>query len=132
MARQSLDWTLAAKKETATLTCVIRRRSDPTKKAAFEDHARNRGQAIPRCGADLIGYLAPHEGSSTLAQGIYDVASLADDDVYRATLAAAPLGRQNDAFAQRERVLLSEDRKAEDATIAGMKASSLRREPSDA
>lgn len=52
------------------LTCVIRYHIDPTKKAEFEHYARNWGQAIPRCGADLIGYYAPHEGSSTLAYGI--------------------------------------------------------------
>ena len=51
------------------LTCIIRYQIDPTKKSQFEQYARNWGQAIPRCGADLIGYYAPHEGSSTLAYG---------------------------------------------------------------
>ena len=59
------------------LTCIIRYHIDPTKKAEYEQYARNWGQAIPRCGADLIGYFAPHEGSSTLAYGIYSVESLA-------------------------------------------------------
>ena len=45
------------------LTCIIRYEIDPTKKAQFEQYARNWGIAIPRCGADLIGYYAPHEGS---------------------------------------------------------------------
>ena len=74
------------------LTCVIRYRIDPTKKDQFVQYARNWGQAIPRCGADLIGYFAPHEGSSTLAYGIYNVASLAEYEAYRARLAADPLG----------------------------------------
>ena len=52
------------------LTCIIRYHIDPTKKAQFEQYARNWGQAIPRNGADLIGYYAPHEGSTTLAYGI--------------------------------------------------------------
>lgn len=52
------------------LTCVIRYQIDPTKKQKFGHYARNWGQAIPRCGADLVGYYAPHEGSSTLAYGI--------------------------------------------------------------
>ena len=42
------------------LTCVIRYHIDPTKKAKFEEYSRTRGQAIPRCGADLIGYYAPN------------------------------------------------------------------------
>jgi hypothetical protein len=73
-------------------------------------YARNWGQAIPRCGADLIGCFAPHEGSSTLAYGIYNVASLADYEAYRTCLAADPLGREDYAFAQRERFLLREYR----------------------
>ena len=40
-----------------TITCFIRYEIDPFGKAAFEEYARNWGQAIPRCGADLIGYL---------------------------------------------------------------------------
>ena len=43
------------------LTCIIRYQIDPTKKQQFQTYARNWGQAIPRCGADLIGYFAPHE-----------------------------------------------------------------------
>ncbi|WP_417807934.1 NIPSNAP family protein [Thioclava sp.] len=92
------------------LTCVIRYHIDPTKTAQFAQYARNWGQAIPRCGANLIGYYAPHEGSSTLAYGIYTIASLADYEAYRARLAADPLGRENYEFAQKEKFLLREDR----------------------
>lgn len=92
------------------LTCVIRYQIDPTKKAQFETYARTWGEAIPRCGADLIGYFAPHEGSSTLAYGIYNIESLAEYEAYRARLAADPLGQQNYRFAQEEKFLLREDR----------------------
>ena len=92
------------------LTCVIRYQIDPTKKDQFARYARNWGQAIPRCGADLIGYFAPHEGSSTLAYGIYNIPSLAAYEAYRERLAADPLGRENYAFAQQEKFLLREDR----------------------
>jgi hypothetical protein len=92
------------------LTCVIRYHIDPTKKAQFQEYAKNWGQAIPRCGADLVGYYAPHEGSSTLAYGIYNIASLAAYEEYRLRLAADPLGVENYQFAQRERFLQREDR----------------------
>lgn len=92
------------------LTYVIRYHIDPTKTDQFTRYARNWGTAIPRCGADLIGYYAPHEGSSTLAYGIYSVPSLAEYEAYRARLADDPLGRENYAFAQKERFLLREDR----------------------
>lgn len=92
------------------LTCIIRYQIDPTKKAQFEEYARNWGQAIPRNGADLIGYYAPHEGSSTLAYGIYNVESLAEYEAYRARLAVDPIGKRNYEFAQSERFILREDR----------------------
>ncbi len=92
------------------LTCIIRYQIDPTKRAQFTQYARRWGQAIPRCGADLVGYFAPHEGSSSLAYGIYHVQSLAAYEDYRARLAADPLGRQNYDFAQSEKFLLREDR----------------------
>ncbi|WP_416898825.1 MAG: NIPSNAP family protein [Minwuia sp.] len=92
------------------LTCVIRYHIDPVKKAEFELYAKNWNEAIPRCGADLIGYFAPHEGSSTLAYGIYNIDSLAAYEAYRARLAGDPLGKENYRFAQTERFLLREDR----------------------
>ena len=92
------------------LTCIIRYQIDPTKQAQFRQHARNWGKAIPRNGAELIGYYAPHEGSSTLAYGIYNIESLAAYEAYRARLAADPLGRENYEYAQKERFILREDR----------------------
>ena len=92
------------------ITCFIRYEIDPFKKAAFERYAENWGQAIPRCGADLIGYFAPHEGSNTIAYGVYNVQSLAAYEAYRARLAEDPLGRENYEFAGREQFIRREDR----------------------
>ncbi len=92
------------------ITCFIRYEIDPFKKDAFAEYARNWGQAIPRNGADLIGYFAPHEGSATTAYGVYNIDSLAAYEAYRARLAADPLGKENYEFAKRERFILKEDR----------------------
>lgn len=92
------------------LTCIIKYHIDPTKHDAFRQYAQNWNTAIPRCGADLIGYFAPCEGSTTLAYGIYNVADLAAYQDYRARLAADPLGKENYTFAQQERFILREDR----------------------
>src|SRR5919109_552138 len=92
------------------VTCIIRYHIDPAKTAAFEQYARNWGQAIPRCGADLIGYYAPHEGSSTTAYGVYNIDSLAAYEAYRARLREDPLGKENYEFAQGEKFLLREER----------------------
>ena len=92
------------------ITCFIRYELDPHKLAAFDEYARNWGQAIPRCGADLIGYFAPHEGSATTAYGVYNVESLAAYETYRSRLRDDPVGRENYAFSQRERFIRREDR----------------------
>jgi hypothetical protein len=92
------------------LTCCIRYEIDPFKREEFARYAQAWGQAIPRCGADLIGYFAPHEGSLTTAYALYNIDSLAAYEAYRARLAADPLGKENFAFAQRERFILREDR----------------------
>ncbi|MDS1137072.1 NIPSNAP family protein [Nitratireductor indicus] len=92
------------------ITCFIRYEIDPFKREAFEAYARAWGHAIPAAGADLIGYFAPHEGSATTAYGIYTVDNLAAYEAYRARLAASPEGRENYAFAKRERFILKEDR----------------------
>ncbi|MDU8928182.1 NIPSNAP family protein [Alisedimentitalea sp. MJ-SS2] len=92
------------------ITCFIRYHIDPNRKPEFERYARNWGQAIPRCGADLIGYFAPHEGSSTLAYGVYSLPSLAEYEAYRERLRNDPLGRENYGFARKHGFILREDR----------------------
>ncbi|KFG70745.1 NIPSNAP family protein [Microvirga sp. BSC39] len=92
------------------ITCFIRYEIDPFKVDAFTEYARNWGQAIPRCGADLIGYYAPHEGSSTVAYGVYNIRNLADYEAYRERLRNDPAGRANYEFAKREQFIRREDR----------------------
>lgn len=92
------------------ITCFIRYEIDRHKVAAFEEYARTWGQAIPQCGADLVGYFAPHEGSDTTAYAVYNIESLAAYGAYRARLREDPLGRQNYEFAQWEQFIRKEDR----------------------
>jgi hypothetical protein len=92
------------------ITCFIRYELDPFKGAEFAAYAKAWGQAIPRCGADLIGYFGPHEGSATTAYGVYAIENLAAYEAYRARLRDDPLGRENYEFARRERFILKEDR----------------------
>jgi hypothetical protein len=92
------------------ITCFIRYQIEPHAQEAFAQYARVWGEAIPQCGANLIGYFAPHEGSATTAYGLYSIDSLAEYEAYRARLRAHPLGRENFAFAQRERFIRTEER----------------------
>lgn len=93
-----------------TITCFIRYEIDPFQKEAFVDYARKWGRAIPRNGADLIGYFAPHEGSATTAYGVYNIESLAAYEAYRARLTADPLGKENYAMAHEKKFIRREDR----------------------
>ena len=92
------------------ITCFIRYEIDPFKTDAFETYARAWTEAIPRCGADLIGYYAPHEGSATTAYGLYNIAGLAEYEAYRARLKADPAGRANFEFAREHGFIRREDR----------------------
>lgn len=92
------------------ITCFIKYEIDPFKRAEFEAYARTWGEAIPRCGADLIGYFAPHEGSATTAYGVYTINSLAEYEAYRARLAADPAGHANYEFAHKHQFIRQEDR----------------------
>lgn len=92
------------------ITCFIRYEIDPFRVDAFEAYAKAWGEAIPRCGADLIGYFAPHEGSATTAYGVYNIDNLAAYEAYRARLRDDPLGRENYAFAKAEGFIRREDR----------------------
>jgi hypothetical protein len=96
--------------ETIVITCFIRYEIDPFKRDAFETYAKVWGETIPRCGADLVGYFAPHEGSATVAYGVYHIDSLAAYEAYRGRLAADPAGRANYEFAKREQFIRKEDR----------------------
>ena len=92
------------------LTCFIRYEIEPFGAEAFAEYARNWGQAIPRCGAELIGYFGPAEGSATTAYGVYNIDSLAAYEAYRARLRDDPAGRANYDFAAREKFIRREDR----------------------
>ena len=92
------------------ITCFIRYEIDPFRVDAFDRYAKAWGEAVPRCGADLIGYFAPHEGSATTAYGVYTVENLGAYEAYRARLKEDPLGRENSAFAKREGFIRREDR----------------------
>ncbi len=92
------------------ITCFIRYEIDPFGKSAFETYARNWGEIIPRCGADLIGYFAPHEGSATTAYAAYNVENLADYETYRARLATDVRARDNFEFARSQAFIRREDR----------------------
>lgn len=92
------------------ITCFIRYEIDPFRVDAFTDYARRWGETIPRCGADLIGYFAPHEGSATVAYGVYSVESLAAYEAYRERLKQDAQGCANFEFARREGFIRREDR----------------------
>lgn len=92
------------------ITCFIRYDLEPFCQQEFATYARMWGQAIPACGADLVGYFGPHEGSLTTAYGIYTVEDLAAYEAYRARLKASDAGREAFEFARKQGLIRREDR----------------------
>ena len=92
------------------ITCFIRYQIDPFQRDAFKHYAENWGRIIPRCGGHLIGYFLPHEGTNDVGWGLISFDSLAAYETYRARLRTDPQAVENFATAQRERVILREER----------------------
>ena len=93
-----------------TVTCVIRYVIDPFQSEAFEEYARRWMTIIPRCGANLLGYFMPHEGTNNIAMALISFDSLADYEAYRARLRSDEEGVANFQFARKHRFILSEER----------------------
>jgi hypothetical protein len=92
------------------ITVFIRYQIDPFQREAFREYAQAWLRIIPRCGGDLLGYFLPHEGTNDVAWGVIGFPSLAAYEQYRARLKADPEGRANFERAQRERLILREER----------------------
>src|SRR5256886_16189866 len=93
-----------------TITCVIRYQIDPFQREAFKKYAENWGRIIPRCGGHLVGYFLPYEGTNDVAWGLIAFESLAAYETYRTRLKADPEARANFEAAQRQGVILREER----------------------
>jgi hypothetical protein len=93
-----------------SVVCFIRYEIDPFKRPAFEQYARNWSAIIPRCGGNLVGYFLPHEGTNNVAFALISFESLAAYEVYRTRLKQDAEGAANFALAQRERLILREER----------------------
>ncbi|HEY1636992.1 MAG TPA: NIPSNAP family protein [Rhizomicrobium sp.] len=93
-----------------TIVCHIRYEIDPHKRDAFEEYARKWLGTIPACGGELLGYFMPHEGMNYVAHAMIGFESFAAYEAYRARLKDDPKGRANFEFAERERLILKEER----------------------
>ena len=98
------------KEKRMNVVCHIHYEFDPHQRDGFEEYATNWLGIIPACGGDLIGYFMPHEGTNYVAHALIGFESLAAYEGYRARLKDDPKGRANFEFAQRERLILKEDR----------------------
>jgi hypothetical protein len=98
------------RRDSMTITCIIRYQIDPFQRDAFKRYAENWGRIIPRCGGRLIGYFLPYEGTNDVGWGLIAFDSLASYEAYRARLKADPEARENLAMAQSKRFILREER----------------------
>jgi hypothetical protein len=95
---------------TTMIACVIRYQIDPHQHEGFRRYAQKWGQVIPRCGGHLIGYFLPYEGTNDVAWGLIAFDSLASYERYRARLRADPEALENLAMADKERLIVREER----------------------
>ena len=102
--------TLATRRKSVPITCVIRYQIDPFQREGFKKYAENWGRIIPRCGGHLVGYFLPYEGTNDVAWGLIAFDSLASHESYRARLKSDPEARDNFAMAQNLRLILREER----------------------
>jgi len=93
-----------------TITCFIRYQIDPGKRDGFRAYAESWLAIIPRCGGEVVGYFLPHEGTNDVAWGLIACESLAAYEAYRTRLKGDPEARENFSFAERERLILREER----------------------
>ena len=93
-----------------TITVFIEYRLDPFKRDRFEEYAKRWLEIIPRCGADLVGYWIPHEGTNDVGYALISCDSLASYEAYRQRLREDGAGMANLRFAQEERFIASERR----------------------
>ena len=93
-----------------SVVCCIRYEIDPFKRRTFDAYAEAWSRIIPRCGGDLVGYFIPHEGTNNVALALIAFDSLAAYETYRARIKSDPEGAANFAMAERERLILREER----------------------
>lgn len=93
-----------------SVVCCIRYQIDPFKRDKFERYAQAWGKIIPQCGGYLMGYFMPHEGTNDIALALIGFDSLAAYEAYRARLRGDPTARANFEFAEREKLILREER----------------------
>ena len=93
-----------------TIVCIIRYEIDPYQREAFKTYAENWGKVIPRCGGNLIGYFLPWQGTNYVGWGLIAFNSLASYEAYQKRLRQDADGRNNFAFAQKNRFILKEER----------------------
>jgi hypothetical protein len=93
-----------------TITVFIEYRLDPFKCDRFEQYAKRWLEIIPRCGAELVGYWMPHEGTNDVGYAVISCDSLASYEAYRQRLREDGAGIANLRFAEEERFIASERR----------------------
>lgn len=92
------------------IVCHIRYEIDPFRRALFEEYAQNWLRIIPANGGELLGYFMPHEGTNNIAHAMIGFESLAAYETYRARLRNDADSIANFMFAERERLILREER----------------------
>src|ERR1700743_3351878 len=90
-------------------TLFLKYTLDPNKLSDWRAYAQAEFAPITECGGQITGYYAPTEfaGATSEAFATIDVGTMAEYEVYRATLAAHPKHKENAARVAEHRAILS-------------------------
>jgi hypothetical protein len=95
--------TPATEEKPMTIMYIIRYQIDPFRRDGFKKHTENLISIIPRCGAHLVGYFLPHEGTNDVAWGMIASDSLASYEAYRGRMKKDQEARDDAAMMQTRR-----------------------------
>jgi hypothetical protein len=93
-----------------TIACIIRYQIDPFQRDGFKQHAENLASIVPRCGARLVGFFLPYEGTNDVAWAMVTCESLAAYEAYKVRLNADLANREDAARMHAQRIILREER----------------------
>jgi len=111
------------------IVCIIRYEIDPYQRDAFKEYAARWGRIIPRCGASLLGYFLPWQGTNYVAWGLIGgLDSLSAYERYQERLQQDAEARENFKFAAERRFIVHEERNFVEVVAGALETAALSRQ----
>lgn len=100
----------SAEKPATAIACIIQYQIDPFQKDGFKKHAEDLRDPVPRCGARMVGFFLPYEGTNDVAWAVITVDSLAAYEAYKTRLKTDSEAIADAERMHEKRIILREER----------------------